>query len=101
MFEKKLVHGYDAHEVLYLYCVSGAWVRASGFRTGPKGSHSENVLKFLTFLSLKGQNGSLNITLSLLPVYSLCALFSSSAQNHRTEASAFTDAPCDQGTGEW
>lgn len=64
MFEKKLVHGYDAHEVLYLYCVSGAWVRASGFRTGPKGSHSENVLKFLPFLSLKGQNGSLNITLS-------------------------------------
>lgn len=64
MFEIKLVHGDDAHEVLYLCCVSGAWVRASGFRTGPKGSHSENVLKFLPFLSLKGQNGSLNVTLS-------------------------------------
>lgn len=64
MFEKKLVHGYDAHEVLYLYCVSGAWVRASGFTTGPIRSHSENVLKFLTFLSIKGQNGSLNVTLS-------------------------------------
>lgn len=36
----------------------------SGFRTGPKGSHSENVLKFLPFLSIKGQNGSLNVTLS-------------------------------------
>lgn len=64
MFEKKLVHGYDAHEVLYLYCVSGAWVRASGFTTGPIRSHSENVLKFLPFLSINGQNGSLNVTLS-------------------------------------
>lgn len=58
------MHGYDAHEVLYLYCVSGAWVRASGFTTGPIRSHSENVLKFLPFLSIKGQNGSLNVTLS-------------------------------------
>lgn len=74
MFEKKLVHGYDAHEVLYLYCVSGAWVRASGFTTGPIRSHSENVSKFLPFLSIKGQNGSLTLScqstlyaLSLLP----------------------------------
>lgn len=64
MFEKKLVHGYDAHEVLYLYCVSGAWVRASGFRTGSIRSHIENALKFLPFLSIKGQKRSLNVTLS-------------------------------------
>lgn len=64
MFEKKLVHSYDAHEVLYLYCVSGAWARASGFRTGPIRSHSVNVLKLLPFLSIKGQNGGLNVTLS-------------------------------------
>lgn len=35
-----------------------------GFGTGPTRSHSENVLKFLPFLSIKGQNGSLNVTLS-------------------------------------
>lgn len=74
MFEKKLVHGYDAHEVLYLYCVSGAWVRGSGFTTGPIRSHSENVLKFLPCLSIKGQNGSLNVTF-LANLLSMRSLF--------------------------
>lgn len=88
MFEKKLVHGYDAHEVLYLYCVSGAWVRASGFTTGANKITQWKRIEVPTFPLHKGPKWKPKCN-SFLPIYSLCALSSSSAPNHRTEISAF------------
>lgn len=72
---------------------------ASGFRTRPIRSHSENVLKFLPFLSIKGQNGSLNVTLSCQSTLYVLSPLPRRIIGQRHQAT--TDAHLSEVLGEW